>query len=149
MSLHTTLTAVLLVLLAGQAQPGCQGRQGIRGRIVFESGNQMPGPGVERQPAEGVKRELLIYPLLKADALEGKQNGFYIEPAESPLETVTSDHEGNFQVALPPGEYSLLVREEGKLYANLFDGEGHIFPVEVKSGEMTEVEFKINYAAVY
>ena len=148
LTIQTTLCGFFLLLIAGQAQPGCE-RQGIEGMIVFESGNQMPGPGVQREPAKGVKRELLIYPLLTASELEGEGNGFYAEPAEPPLKTVSSGEDGRFRVYLPAGEYSLLVREKDKLYANLQDGEGHVFPVEVAPGEMLEVEFKINYAAHY
>ncbi|QEC52253.1 hypothetical protein EDD80_106116 [Anseongella ginsenosidimutans] len=149
LAIHTTLCGFFLLLLTGQTTPGCQSQQGIEGKIVFESGNQMPGPGVQREPAKGVKRELLIYPLLKATELEAEGNGFYSEPAQPPVKTVTSNDDGSFRVQLPPGNYSLLVREKEKLYANLSDGAGHIHPVEVKPNEMLQIEFKITYAAHY
>ncbi|HEY9561318.1 MAG TPA: hypothetical protein VIR29_11090 [Anseongella sp.] len=146
---NITICGIFLMLLSGQGEPGCASRQGIEGRIVFESGNRMPGPGVVHEPAKGVKRELLVYPLLSAAELKSEGNGFYGEPAESPVETVTSREDGNFRVQLPPGKYSLLVREKAKFYANRLDGEGNVFPVEVKPGEILQVEFKINYEATY
>lgn len=138
-----------LFSLAGQVQSGCERNQGIEGRIVFESGNQMPGPGVDREPAKGVRRELVIYPLLKRTDLEETQPGFYKVPDREPVKIVTSDTSGHFRAHLPPGDYSLLVREKEQLYANRSDGQGHVFPVAVQAGEMTAVEFKITYEAAY
>ena len=146
---QAVILGILLISLGGTAPSGCERNQGIQGRILFESGNQMPGPGVVREPAKGVQRELRVYPVLHGNQLQGEGNGFYDEPAHPPVKTVTSDTAGYFRVQLPPGEYSLLVQENDRLYANRFDGEGRIFPVKVEAGKMTEVEFKINYAAAY
>src|SRR3546814_4243478 len=71
---NITICGIFLMLLSGQGEPGCASRQGIEGRIVFESGNRMPGPGVVHEPAKGVKRELLVYPLLSAAELKSEGN---------------------------------------------------------------------------
>ena len=41
------------------------------------------------------------------------------------------------------------VSEGGGLYANLFDGENNIYPVEVQEDQVTHIEFLINYEASY
>ena len=62
---------------------------------------------------------------------------------------VRSDQNGYFEVELPQGRYSLFVREGGYYYANLIDGEGYVFPVEVKEGEAAGIQFDITYMATY
>ncbi|HYH57562.1 MAG TPA: hypothetical protein VD772_13175 [Anseongella sp.] len=117
--------------------------------MLFESGNQMPSPGLQRAPGKGVKRQLLVYDLIRQDELEGEGNGFYREPPDPPLKTASSNADGSFRIQLDPGKYTLFVREKGKLYANRSDGDGNIFPVEVKRGEISVVEFRISYDAYY
>ena len=62
---------------------------------------------------------------------------------------VETDADGNFAVSLEPGVYSLFTKEEKGLYANLFDGENNIYPVEVQEGQVSHIEFLINYEASY
>jgi hypothetical protein len=52
-------------------------------------------------------------------------------------------------VELPPGKYSVFTVEEEGLYANEYDSDGNMFPVEVLDGEFTEVTIKINYKAAF
>ena len=61
-----------------------------------------------------------------------------------------TNKEGYFQCKLPPGKYSIFTLEEdGKFFANLFDGEGNITPFEVKKGEVTRYDISINYKAAF
>ena len=101
------------------------------------------------EEAVGVRREVLIYPLMNRSRLEDLEGGFYALPDQEPLKTVSSGNDGTFSLRLDPGSYSLFVKEDGKLYANLSDGEGNVHPVEVEAGKVTEIEFKITYAAYY
>jgi len=138
-----------VVLVAGcEWTNGQEADQGIRGQVLWLEGNFMPGPDREARRGEPAERTLYIFPALKHAELE--QTGtFYKKPKVEPVKVVKSDEEGKFSVTLPPGLYSLLSREEDGLYANLFDGEGRVFPIVVKSGEFTEVIFRIDYKAVF
>ncbi len=79
---------------------------------------------------------------------EGKST-FYTKINSPLIDSVITDQNGYFFLALSPGEYSLFVRERGLFYANLFDGDGFIFPVRVEKGKVTEVNIKIDYKATY
>ncbi|WP_204281873.1 carboxypeptidase-like regulatory domain-containing protein [Pontibacter burrus] len=125
-------------------------KQGISGRILWESGNRMPSP--DAPPTEskrGVQRTVYIYKLTNANQVTTQNGVFHTNIQTNLVSKVVTDANGYFSVALEPGNYSLFTEEEKGLYANLFDGEMNIFPVEVKKGEVTTIEFLINYQASY
>lgn len=124
-------------------------RQGIQGRVVVLTGNHMPGPGKKRPPAAaGAIREIAVYPLTHLSQV--KITGpFYAGIQTKQVAKVVSGPDGTFRVLLKPGTYSLFSQEPGGLFANRLDGTGYIFPVEVKAGQLTPVEFVIDYNASY
>lgn len=125
-------------------------KQGIQGRVLWESGNRMPSPDAPQTNGKrGVERTLYIYQLTNG-AQVTTQDGVFHSNIQTKLVTqVVTDANGNFAVSLKPGKYSLFSKEEKGLYANLFDGDNNIFPVEVEEGKVTAVEFLINYNATY
>jgi hypothetical protein len=133
--------------------------EGISGYVLFWEGDFMPTfPGDERDGrVYPVFREVCFFTaILSSDVewsyVEVEPNQFVHLVTDIPTEPVAivwSDVEGHFEVALPPGKYSIFVREYGYLYANMFDGDGYIFPIEVADGEVTKVQFDITYMAAY
>lgn len=124
--------------------------QGIAGRILWQSGNHMPSPDAPRSSGKrGVKRTVYIYELTKGSQATTTEGVFHNNIQTKLVTQAESDANGNFEVSLEPGRYSIFTQEDQGLYANLFDGENNIFPVEVKKGQVTTVEFLINYAATY
>lgn len=127
--------------------------QGLAGEVRWLEGNLMPtiseDPEAETEKkGEPVQRELHIYELTTMD--EAKAEGTFFHDIQSRLvQKVTSNKDGYFQVELPEGRYSVFVQEDEGLFANMFDGEGHINPVEIKKGEVTEITLEINYKAAY
>lgn len=131
-----------------QKQPSIE--QGINGRVLLKSGNQMPSP--DAPPTEnkrGVERIVYIYELTNVNQVATKDGVFHTNIQTNLVSQVVTDANGFFSVSLKPGKYSLFTKEEQELYANLFDGEMNIFPVEVKKGQVTTIEFLINYQASY
>jgi hypothetical protein len=133
--------------------------EGMSGHILFWEGDFMP-------TFVGNERDGRIYPVVRdvyfflpvlfndvewsyIDVEPGLKVHLVTDIQVEPVAIVQSDGEGYFEVALPPGKYSMFVKEYGYLYANLFDGEGYIFPVEVTGGELTHVQFNITYMATY
>ena len=81
-----------------------------------------------------------------------EQPTFYPQFSTTLVKEVQSDAEGFFQVNLPAGEYTLVVEENGKLYANLFTGIGsdqYINVFIVENGKTTKSNFLIDYKAAY
>jgi hypothetical protein len=123
--------------------------QGIRGKVLWQAGNQMPSPDVPQSRGKGIKRTVYIYELTKTNQTNTLEGVFHTNIKTNLVTTAVTDEDGSFSVNLKPGRYSLFTKEDKGLYANLFDGEMNIFPVEVKKGQVTPVEFLINYQASY
>lgn len=123
--------------------------QGIKGKIIFKQGDFMPSPDAPPQgTGHGVKRELHIHELTNLGQVQGEPP-FYQQIQTKRVAKVVSDEDGSFSVELKPGKYSLFVKENDGYYANLFDGQNNIYPVEVKENQVTEVEFIIDHQATY
>lgn len=140
------LTLLLVLALAG-GQQSC-GQQGIAGEVLWLSGNQMPGPGKVNSPGLGVKREIYIHKVATLKDTE-QRDGFFSEIRTELVTTVTSASNGSFKVDLPPGEYSVFVKEAKGFFANLFNDKGQINPVVVKPGEFTWLTITVDYEAAY
>jgi hypothetical protein len=153
--------AVTLIVIAGcrslgkdskQMEAGCKQplQQGLQGKVVFKSGNLMPSPDA---PAEdggsAVEREVYIYELTQRSQTASEENQFFSNIQTQLVKKVRSDATGCFQAYLEPGRYSVFVMEKGRLYANMFDGQGNIFPVEVNKAEVTDIVFEITYEATF
>jgi len=124
-------------------------RQGIKGKVEWISGNQMPGPDKPTTNPQGIKREIYIYQATTL-AQTSHQDGVFFSHITTPfVKKVSSKKNGAFCVKLPSGEYSVFVKEPRGLFANSFDGQNRIQCVQVKSGEYTSVTLLVNYEASY
>lgn len=110
----------------------------------------MPSPDAPPTSGKrGVERTVYIYELTNSSQTTSKDGVFHTGIQTKLITQVKTDANGNFAVGLAPGRYSLFTKEEDGLFANLFDGDMNIFPVEVKEDEVTTVEFLVNYNAFY
>ncbi len=108
----------------------------------------MPGPDKKPASRTVVVREIHIYELLTLSDVE--HEGVFITKVNKPLvKTAISDTDGIFKVSLPPGTYSVLVKEEAGLFANQYDQHNNIQPVIVKEKGFVQVAIKIDYEAAY
>ncbi len=123
-------------------------KQGIKGKVEWISGNQMPGPERPASKPSGIKREIWIYQATRIDdaIMEGV---FFSTISTSLIKKVKSKKNGCFKVKLPVGEYSLFIQEKKGLFANRFDGQNCINCVIVKSGEFCELTIRVDYEAAY
>lgn len=134
--------------------PHTQIAQGIAGQVIWLEGNLMPRIVEEGDTTKSlnqgkpVERYVCIYELTHRDQTV-QENGFYKEIETRLVKKILSDQEGNFATPLDTGQYSLFVEEPQGLFANRYDGEGNIHPVEVEKGEVTQVILKIDYKAAY
>ncbi|MEM9675663.1 MAG: N-acetylmuramoyl-L-alanine amidase [Bacteroidota bacterium] len=125
-------------------------RQGISGQVRWYEGNLMPtvGDAPAQQQGKAVQRRIHIYELTHRDQAK-EESVFFSNISTKQVATVATDSLGQFQLSLPVGKYSVLVEEENGLFANRFDGEGNIAPVEVEADEVIRLELKIDYRATY
>jgi hypothetical protein len=124
--------------------------QGIEGYVYRISGNQMPSPDIKPKPPKGIKTTLYIFDLTNLDqTIRQGQSSFYLSVKTKLVKKIETDTSGYFKVKLPVGHYSLFTKKDTLFYANWFDGNNNIAPVQVLPQKLTNVEFKIDYDAYY
>lgn len=123
--------------------------QGIAGRVLWREGNFMPTiNGNNENKSLGIEREIMIYELTNLNQVS--RNGeFYNDIQTKLIKTANSKADGSFKISLEPGVYSIFTKEEGGLYANIFDGENNIFPITVEPGKVTGLTIIVDYKAAY
>ncbi|HEY5823452.1 MAG TPA: carboxypeptidase regulatory-like domain-containing protein [Cyclobacteriaceae bacterium] len=137
--------ALCLLFLTSAAQ---KLKQGIQGQVYWISGNQMPGPGTKMSPQLGVQREVHIYELTYLK--DCQQDGTFFNAISTRLiTTALSLPDGTFKIKLPPGTYSVFVKEPKGLFANLFDQKSAINPIIVKEKQYAWLTIAIDYEAAY
>jgi hypothetical protein len=139
--------------LTAKPHPSRTTRQGICGTITEKRGNQMPDPDQPRSTAGGrpAVREVLIFSVLKLNQVTSNEAGFIADTnGAKPIKTTKSDENGKFCVyGLPAGTYSVMVREQQGLYANLSDVDGRINPVTVKRKQISTATVQISHGATF
>jgi hypothetical protein len=139
---------VFLLVFVSAAFAATAQKQGISGKVFWVSGNQMPSPGNYITPQQGAPREIQIYKVAKLNETD-QINGFFTAIKTEFIKKVFSDIEGSFKIKLPPGEYSVFVKEPQGLFANSFDKDNKINVVVVKPGKFSWVTINIDYDAAY
>jgi hypothetical protein len=122
--------------------------EGVWGTVSFMKGNCMPGSsGCSNCPTRRTVR-FYEYTLMNQAVKAGMYNDFFTSFSTSLVKEIETDDKGFFQVALPPGKYTMVVLEDGKLYSNISDGQGGINPV-IYNGGRQNVNFSITYQASF
>ncbi|WP_209330407.1 carboxypeptidase regulatory-like domain-containing protein [Lunatimonas salinarum] len=155
MKASQTWFLVALVLLLVGCRAHRPTTQGLRGQVFWVEGNLMPqvsedgmAAPKEAQAKRGVTRTLRIHALTTLDqvSLGDFLIGSILTEQVAELET---ESDGTFQIELPVGKYSVFTVEDDGYFANVFDRDNHINPVEVKEGVWSFLEIVVNYRAVY
>lgn len=140
--------AVILFYIILHSTITCAQKQGIKGQVFWLSGNQMPGPGVQRPAQQGIIREIHIYKVATMDDVV-MDNNYYSQVKTDLVAKVISGKDGYFKVRLPPGEYSVFTVEPKGLFANMFDVKNRINPVVVRDRKFTWITVTVDYEAAY
>lgn len=110
----------------------------LKGRAEKWIGNFIPSRGSRPNSSKTLLRKTKIH--IYKEKIKSDGNAFFPPLANGPkvFSVVNSDDQGQFQVRLPPGEYTIFIElEDGKLYRNSFDGKGYFSTVKLVSGEDT------------
>lgn len=127
---------------------------GVWGTVSFTEGDCMPGfhTGLDVSTCKTcpVKRTVKIYEYTTVNQANprGRLTTFYHSFDTKLIKEVDTDNNGFFQTDLPAGKYTIAIVENGKLYANGWDGQGGIKPFTHTSGSQN-VSVDINYKAAY
>ncbi len=146
--MKTFLLFIFILITGINPKPAQKLKQGICGTILLQQGNQMPGPGRKLSAGQPVAREVLVYQLTNTN--QAQSSGTIFTGIKTALVAKTrSNAKGYFELKLPAGKYSVFVQEQEGLYANYFDGQGNLNPVEVIKNSVTNRNITINNKAVF
>lgn len=73
-------------------------------------------------------------------------NFVYYNFEEEALDTTISDKNGNFNLDLEPGIYSIFIVDDGKEYCNNFDAESNACKLIIEEGKKTEYNITIDHS---
>lgn len=121
--------------------------EGIWGQLSNWVGNFMPSTTCTGGSVSAVQRTVLIFEATPDSLTTQSFMGFFLEVRSELVDSVSSDPTGFFEIALPPGTYSLFVREDSLLWANRFK-DGIVNPIVVIDGQITSVEVRIDHSMV-
>jgi len=145
---------------------------GISGTVYRLSGNHMPAPnrrppssgdtgrtsGTRNSgaPSPGVKATICIFPLTSDSQVirptgAGTGSPYYKAVLTHLIRQVDTDDKGYFQVALPPGTYSVFTKNGDLFYATQRDEKNNIAPVKVLPGKITRIQCSVesDHTVVY
>lgn len=144
LSISGLLMCILAVGFVAQGQ-----HQGIKGQVFWLSGNQMPGPRTETAPTLGIQREVVIYKLTTLQETNQESAPFFSDIKTELVTKVQGRKDGSFKVKLPPGVYSLFIREAKGLFANTFNANGEINRIEVEPKKYAWISITVDYEAAF
>lgn len=121
-------------------------QQGVAGIVRFWEGNFMPGAKLGQ--ITPVIRNLYIYEKTSSDDVEEvDRGGFYSNISTNLVAELKSDNSGFYQQELPPGKYSIFVKENDLFYGNLI-GVDSIMPLEIDENSVATMNIDITYKSV-
>jgi hypothetical protein len=124
--------------------------QGIAGSIIFKQG-EFDASGKlssEEGVLYGVQRKIYIYARTNIRAVDLGESDFIHHVHEQLVDSMESNPDGYFQKEMVPGNYSLFILENNRLYSKV-DEKGFYFPVPVNKDSVSTVKLEIDYKAVY
>jgi hypothetical protein len=78
-----------------------------------------------------------------------QEAGIYTNITTRKIAAIKTATNGEFKIALPEGNYSLFVKVEEGLFANLFDDKMNIHPITISKDQITTTKVKVDYKAAY
>ncbi|HEX6914912.1 MAG TPA: hypothetical protein VF145_06705 [Chitinophagaceae bacterium] len=122
---------------------------GIWGTIASMEGNCMPVVNPMTCKTCPVQRKVRIYAYTQySQATPQGANSFYDSFGTQLVKEVDADADGFYQADLAPGQYTIVVIENGKLYAFGFDGNAGISPFTVTGGKQN-LNLTMTYKATF
>lgn len=125
---------------------------GIWGTVSSMEGNCMPmiPPSTSTCKNCPVKRTVKIYEYTMPDQATPSSNStiFFDSFSTQLVAQVDTDDNGFFQTSIPAGHYTIVIIENGKLYAIGRDGQGGLSPITYSGGKQN-VNLTMTYKAVF
>ncbi|MCM0081131.1 carboxypeptidase-like regulatory domain-containing protein [Geomonas sp. Red32] len=124
--------------------------QGIFGVVRFWKGDFQPFDSEKHSSISPVQREVLAYKVITIRDIDPFWSGPFLTQIPGELVGKTSsDASGFYEMSLPPGVYSVIIKEGSNYYINRFGGYGLVNPVQVVPGAVVNLDINIQYQAAF
>lgn len=136
-----------LTFSAGNLAPKLQNREGITGYVRVFKGNQMPMLGQAQSAGSGRRCQVYVFsavPVSKASGtspLFSNINGRLIA-------IVKTDSTGHYIVHVPPGKYSLFIKQGKGFFSNEID-DGYLTPVDVRANKLAVKNINVTLQSTF
>ena len=149
--LFTLFTAVGIVLSCSTTKSNQNPKgQGIEGFVYEQIGNQMPSPDKPSSPGKPLQTHVFVYQLTHISQVQQQSfNPIFTYVGTKLIDSALTDGTGHFSISLPSGRYSLFVRRNNALFANIYDIENNICPVEVTANKWSEIKISVTDKAAF
>lgn len=147
------LCNIILLLVAhcmfspGNLAPKLQNSEGITGYVRILKGNQMPMHGKAQAAGSGRQSEVYIFSAVPVGNAAGTSPLFSKINARL-VATAKTDSAGHYTVHVPPGRYSLFVKEEKGFFSNEID-DGYFTPVNVQANQLTVKNINVTLQSTF
>ena len=124
---------------------------GVWGQVWFWEGDFLPGLCATGSITP-VERTVYFYQPAAASDLRlvtVDQNTFIAEVRTALVDSARSDVNGFFQKVLPPGKYSVVIREGTLMYGSEYDSSGHLQALTVPVTGVVKRQLNILYEAYF
>jgi len=123
---------------------------GVWGTVIWQEGNCMPVvDGNSTCKTCPAKRVIRIYEqTMRSQAKPADATVLFTNFDTRLIKEIQSDESGFFQTALAAGDYSIVLVENGQLYAPMRDDKGALNGIKVTGGKQ-KINLMITYKAVY
>ena len=124
--------------------------QGVKGKVVTVSGNQMPRIGAPAAEPKPYPTTVFFYePTDLTKVQQWNKGPLFTNIYTKLVMAVDTDSTGSYIAKLPEGTYSVFVQAGQQFFANQFDIRNNINLVAVEKGKLTELNILVNFAASY
>jgi len=147
------LCNLILLLVAhltfspGNLAPKLQNSEGITGYVHVLKGNQMPMNGKAESAGRGTLCEVYIFPAVPVSNAVGT-NPLFNNINARLVATVKTDSTGHYTVHVPPGKYSLFVKEDKGFFSNEID-DGCLTPVNVHAHQLAVKNINVTIQSTF
>lgn len=123
--------------------------EGITGTIVLKEGSFKSNGDLDVDGRViGVARKIYVYKKTNMHAVNIAEGDFLTYVYSELVDSLESNRDGFFEKKMQPGDYSLFVLENNRLYSKLNDEE-YYYPVQVAKDSVSQLNLEIDYQAVY